>query len=330
MRLNYLDALRGLAIFIVVYCHYIGFKLNLQYTSYITSFLTSFFIPLFFFISGYLAYKEDVSKKCEYFYKKTKSLLLPTIIILLISSYVWNGNFFNTIQEPGTKGGYWFTYILFQMFVIYGIIKILPIKNVIKNRYVIDLLYVIFFVIILIIYRLSFNTSVGNIMSSSMLYYNLVYFVLGVYCKKYNQIFHIIINHNVFPIIIFLFSFIDIFINVHYMFTNISRVLLVYMLFYKNRDWIDRNIIGKTLSCFGRFSLEIYFLHYFLLFTPPSIISDYLNGIYTSNNHGNEIMVSFVEFTIITPVIIYISYICIFIRKTISYFPFLSKMIFGR
>ena len=39
MRPNYLDTLHGLAIFIVVHCHFIRFKLNLQYTSHIASFV---------------------------------------------------------------------------------------------------------------------------------------------------------------------------------------------------------------------------------------------------------------------------------------------------
>ena len=114
------------------------------------------------------------------------------------------------------------------------------------------------------------------------------------------------------------------------MITKISRILLIYTLFYNNRNWIDKSLIGKTFSYLGKYTLEIYFLHYFLLFTPPMIINNYLNSIYTGNNHANEIVVSFVEFSIITPIVIYISYICVFIRKIISSVPLLSRFIFGR
>lgn len=104
----------------------------------------------------------------------------------------------------------------------------------------------------------------------------------------------------------------------------------MYTLFYKKQSWIQNNIIGKFLATLGENSIEIYFLHYFLLFTPPMIIKQYLNSIYTGNNYANEIMVSFVELTIMLPIITYISYTCIYIKKIISNIPFISKLMFGK
>ena len=201
MRQNYIDALRGLAIFVVVYCHFVGFKLNLTFSSYIMTFLTSFFIPLFFFISGYCVYKSHIPR--NFLYNKSKTLLLPTIIILLISSYIWNSNFLEIIQLPGTKGGYWFTFILFQMMIFYGLIKSIKIENFIKNKILVESVYIIYFIFIILLYRLSFDTLIGNIMSSSMLFYNLIYFVIGLYCKKYKEIFHRIIDNKFFLFFIF-------------------------------------------------------------------------------------------------------------------------------
>lgn len=329
MRLSYIDALRGLAIFTVVYCHYIGFKMDLQFTSYIISFLTSFFIPLFFFISGFCLYKEHIPR--NFFYNKITSLFIPTVIILLLSSFIWNTNILSIIQKPGTKGGYWFTYTLFQMTIFYGGIKIIKPERFFNNKYIIEFSYLIYWGFIFILYRLlSFDTIIGNILSSSMLFSCLPYFILGLYFKKYLSISNRIINNRYFQLVILFLSFINIFINIHYMITYASRVIFVYTLFYKNKDWIDNNIIGKSLSILGKHTLEIYFLHYFLLFSPPALIEQYLNSIYTGKNYANEIMVSFVELTIMIPIIIYISYTCIYIKKIISKIPFISKLMFGR
>lgn len=328
MRLKYIDALRGLAIFIVVYCHYIGFKMDLKFTSYMSSFLTSFFIPLFFFISGFCVYKMHIPK--NYFHKKIINLFIPTVIILLLSTFIWNSNFLSIIQKPGTKGGYWFTYTLFQMTILYGAIKIIKIERFFKNLYIIEFIYITYWLLICILYKLSFNTSIGNILSSSMLFYNLPFFILGIYFKKYLSISNHIINSQYFLLIIFIFSFINLFINVHYIITYTSRVILMYTLFYKKQSWIQNNIIGKFLATLGENSIEIYFLHYFLLFTPPMLIKQYLNSIYTGNNYANEIMVSFVELTIMLPIITYISYTCIYIKKIISNIPFISKLMFGK
>ena len=57
-RIKYIDALRGFTMFLVVLQHIesIGFGIH-PYESVLGNILVSFRMPMFFFISGYIAYK---------------------------------------------------------------------------------------------------------------------------------------------------------------------------------------------------------------------------------------------------------------------------------
>lgn len=86
-RLVYIDVIRGLCIFVVVYTHVVGFGMHNAYPkTSIHEFLTSFFLIMFYFISGMMSYKEgmlsDVSSLWKYIGKKIRTLLIPSIIVM--------------------------------------------------------------------------------------------------------------------------------------------------------------------------------------------------------------------------------------------------------
>ena len=62
-RIEYIDALRGLTMILVVIAHINSYTFKaenvFEYTS-LTGFLSLFRMPLFFFVSGYIAYKPAV------------------------------------------------------------------------------------------------------------------------------------------------------------------------------------------------------------------------------------------------------------------------------
>jgi len=127
-RLFWLDALRGFTMILVVAYHVAQFSFHEnEKTSAALPFLVLMRMPLFFFVSGFLAYKANFSwtipNALKLTWKKLKIQVVPTVVFLcLFVVFKMKGDFWDNILRllaSPTKGGYWFTWVLLQMFIIY-------------------------------------------------------------------------------------------------------------------------------------------------------------------------------------------------------------------
>ncbi|MBQ2536154.1 MAG: acyltransferase family protein, partial [Bacteroidaceae bacterium] len=130
-RLQWLDAMRGFTMILVVAYHVAqtGFAESEKLSASLP-FLVLFRMPLFFFVSGFLAYKASWLWTPQSFatltWKKIKVQVLPTLVFLgiflvLRTNYPFDEGFMRAMQTP-TKFGYWFTWVLLQMFLIYYLV----------------------------------------------------------------------------------------------------------------------------------------------------------------------------------------------------------------
>lgn len=120
-RIGYIDALRGFTMFLVVYAHVMSRTgLGLQETA-VLSFFRAFRMPMFFFISGFIAYKA-----IEYFTahewarllkRKAFVQLVPTAIVFSVFQLAFGHSPLEFFQSG--PGGYWFTLVLFEFFVVF-------------------------------------------------------------------------------------------------------------------------------------------------------------------------------------------------------------------
>ena len=96
-------------------------------TSAALPFLVLMRMPLFFFVSGFLAYKANfawtVPNALKLTWKKFKVQVIPALVFAcLFVIFRMKGDFWDGLMRllaSPTKGGYWFTWVLLQMFIIY-------------------------------------------------------------------------------------------------------------------------------------------------------------------------------------------------------------------
>ena len=89
-------------------------------------FLIMFRMPLFFFVSGFLAYKAaqvwDLKNLGSLLLKKIRVQTIPTIVFFLFGAAILGKEFWPTVIDwigRPLKGGYWFTIVLLYMFIVY-------------------------------------------------------------------------------------------------------------------------------------------------------------------------------------------------------------------
>lgn len=91
-QIEWINILRGFAIFLIVFGHSIGYSKGLTDLS---RYLSSFYVPLFFFISGYLFYENKEEKLIPFIQRKAKRILIPYFVFALLSLipyYLFAGN----------------------------------------------------------------------------------------------------------------------------------------------------------------------------------------------------------------------------------------------
>ena len=128
VRLGWLDALRGFTMLLVVTNHVAlkSFGMQIRWSAALQFFLL-FRMPLFFFISGYLAYKAsrvwNARTLGEMTLKKMRVQIIPTaVFFLLFLAMIPTTPFIDNLNEAlasSMKAGYWFTLVLLYMLLTY-------------------------------------------------------------------------------------------------------------------------------------------------------------------------------------------------------------------
>lgn len=102
-----------------------GFGESPKDSTYLSSFVL-FRMPLFFFISGFFSYSAKVVWSARTWgmltLKKLRIQMLPTIVFFALYVVVSKPHFWAGAMAylgDDMKGGYWFTYVLLLMFVVY-------------------------------------------------------------------------------------------------------------------------------------------------------------------------------------------------------------------
>lgn len=353
-RLEWLDALRGFTMIMVVANHVasMGFGEEWKHSSSIP-FLILFRMPLFFFVSGFLAYRASqvwtLPNLGSLIAKKLRVQLIPTAAFFCFVLAILNKDFLSAylsgLASP-LKSGYWFTIALLYMFLIYYVFSYLESKLKWRSWIPIAILFVLSMAAYDTCYQPRyFSWAAGYRGPKTELYEFLMYTSLGqvfLYFPffLYGNIVHrywdkaqrLMDSKWFYPILIVVVIICTLdALKWHVMrmawaiipltLAKFLLLTIVFMYFRHYQQYFTKfTIMGVTLQYIGRRTLDIYLIHFLFMPELPSV-GAFLKAY--PHNFVLDIMLS----VVMAMVIIGFSIILSNILRVSS---FLKKWLFGR
>lgn len=353
-RLEWLDALRGFTMIMVVANHVagMGFGEEWKHSSAIP-FLVLFRMPLFFFVSGFLAYKAsqvwNFRNLGSLVGKKLRVQIIPTVVFFFLAAAILNKNFLTAVEtnfHSPTKGGYWFTIALLYMFLIYYLFSYVESKLKVRSWIPITLL----FIISLLFYETNYQpkyfswaagykgakTDLFYFLQDSSLVQVLLYFPFFLYGnivhRYWDKAQRLMDSKWFFPLLILIVILATLdalkwrtlrmtWAIIPLTMARFGLLTIVFMYFRQYKQYFTKlSPIGASLQYIGRRTLDIYLIHFLFMPDLPSV------GVFFKSYPHNfvlDIILSVIlgllviGFSIITSNILRIS-------------PFLKKWLFGR
>lgn len=284
-RIEYIDALRGFTMLLVVFSHIIVYGYHFNNYHGLNDFFILFRMPLFFFISGFILYKPtNIEKLNLKTFLKQKFLvqIIPTIVIGLLYTYCFDSDI-NSFFFQSTKNGYWFTLVLFEFFLFYSfaifLLRIFHFNNKAEN-----FIYILVLMLVLVLFVLISINSIDYFYTNLFCWHFLkyfLYFTLGIFIRKYFKSFEILlgkswfISFTIFMLLVLYLLYTDyIFYSslpkiIKLMNSSLIAVLGIILIFCFFREkqnlFASSTTLGYVLQFVGKRTLDVYLLHYFFL-----------------------------------------------------------------
>ncbi len=284
-RIAYLDVLKCLAILMMIDIHVRsgnGFK---PYDSLSAQMIYAPMLPMFFFVSGFLAYKQSVTLKDfgNNIRRKFVFLVVPAVVFCIGMDWMNHKNLFRFMIEG--MHGYWFTVVLFECFLLYYVIT-LAVKNE-KWRIVILIVLSLAGIGMLAINK-GFGPAIFDLRRVTKFFQ---FFVLGTLAMKYRTKYESMMNNEVMKAVLLLSFFIVLFLLtydippvLHHFLRDVAlryfATFAIVSFFVCHAESFQRETkLNSLLNYIGQNSLAIYLLHYFFLpkFQPRPEWFDGLN-----------------------------------------------------
>lgn len=350
-RMEWLDAMRGFTMILVVAQHIVShaFELNIKFTA-IQSQMILFRMPLFFFVSGFLAYSSKTiwngNTLGKSLLKKLRLQMLPTIVFLAAYLAIFYKDigtaFVDTLEKP-LKGGFWFTYVLFLMFILYYLFAYVEAKinKWTKGRLPSWVPILVLWLLAMFAYETNYMPKYFdyqkeewcNYSSFSQVTLYFCFFVTGNFCRRYwNQANKLFSTKWFFAAIVVLAFVCTIeffkWHNLRLMWANIPRTIAIYsflciviMCFrHYEHTFSKQTRIGRIMQYIGTRTLDIYLIHLFLIPHLPMI------GEWIKDNKPGVV----VEMTLILVLAGLVIAASLFISAVLRTSPILREYLFGR
>lgn len=322
-RIEYIDAMRGFTMILVVYSHVCNYCLGDKWMGWNDVFFL-FRLPCFFFISGWLF--EPVRESIWMVVKKKFMVqIIPAVIFLLLLAPP--PLFFSRLGA--TKGGYWFTFALFVFFLLYlfseryqkrwggGFALVISIAaffyDIYYNRYFKDM---------------GLLTQAFGFLSFICWRYYLFFFI-GARVKRHFEEFirltgkPVVIMAVVIGFVLFawhprsentIVAYLIFAVGGGLGLTMVFTFFRLFASYFTKERWL-----GRSFQYVGKRTLDIYLLHYFLL---PRFLTKYSESLQIYNSQWLEFLVAmFLSLIVVAG--------CLFVSYVIRLSPFLGHYLFG-
>jgi fucose 4-O-acetylase-like acetyltransferase len=352
-RIGYIDAMRGFTMILVVYSHICSMCFGDAWMGWNDVFFL-FRLPCFFFISGWLfenaaPHSDHGSEKIgrqwnsdtiwQMVKHKFMVQIVPTVIFLLILAPP--PLFFSRLGA--TKGGYWFTFLLFIFFVLHIFLCWITKKMPASKQEVLMLLIAILITVASCFYEANYlrhfsqmglGTSLMGFLSFRVwpLY---IFFYLGTLVKRHFDVF-ILWTNKLWLMALIVIGFVAIAIRPHsddaitqYLIFSIGGILGMTMVFTFFRHLYTSPLLSLYSSIFhhpssilkfvGTRTLDIYLLHYFFL---PRFMMSYADQLQAYDS-------KLIEFSVVMLLAMVVVAICLLMSYIIRLSPFLGHYLFG-
>lgn len=300
-RIGYIDALRGFTMILVVFEH-----IYLDNNTIISQFFANFRMPLFFFISGFISFRREQSwsggETLSRLGSKVRTMIIPALAIGLLFTLVYNQTPITDFFTRPTKMGYWFTFALFNMLVVYYTARWLHARHA---RTTIERftkrLYIVGLISLFVLSDLSALGYADTTLTLSMTFKYLHFFAFGALCSCNRDWFERTLDNGMKMAVVIAGLFIlswwvisfketiaiaDNYVDIKYLSiirTGIKTligycgIMTVFALFRRYGEFFSENrLLGKPLQFVGRNTLDIYLLHYFVLLGMPAMLRPYI------------------------------------------------------
>ena len=326
-RIAYIDAMRGFTMILVVFAHVCHFCLGDSKMGYNAIFIL-FRLPCFFMLSGWLFEPVCHRPFRQIAHKKFMVQIVPTFIFLLLLAPP--PEFFH--QLGTLKGGYWFTFVLFEFFILYMVIVR------VGRRWTPILAFAI--TIATFVYARYYDSIRSSAEGYQLIIIDVLgflsvtawrlflFFYVGAWMRRHFDAF---IRWTSKPAVIVL-VFVAFFLiastshkdNILYeMFrfyaggiTGMWMIFTIFRLFYTPRL---SQITHHALEYVGTRTLDIYLLHYFFL---PRFLMTYSPQLHTYNS-------SLLEFLVIMLISLIVLLLSLLASYVLRLSPFLARYLFG-
>ena len=329
-RLEYIDALRGLAILLVVFMHVPQYGFGQSIGGYYMEMAILLAVPLFFFISGLFVSLEITPPiSIKKIGKRLHSILLPTFLIGGLYAMLNHISFMDMLQDK-FKAGYWFTVTLFEFFVIIDMLRLMACKS--QRLFFILLIgacFLCYGLSVPTVQRMYGDIVIAHILGIAQWKY-FIFFVLGMFVKHNAGIIYSD-KGGLAIVIVFLivyaanaignFQLNGLLYNINLLLKEISIVLLAYYVFYTYRSKLSSQTrVGRCLSKIGTNTLEIYLMHYFVL-------PRHLNGVVDIVGLDENPMLASIVSMIIALMVVCVVLVFVAILQSNSY---IKKMLWNK
>ncbi len=302
------DYLRGLAMLLIVIGH-LYFYSGRHVGAFFFYICDTVELPVFMYISGLLAHVSvDSYGLRKLIASKVVRLLFPLFSFFIIWG-LWDSSTWLTFWMKEYKSGYWFMFVLFELMVTLSFIKKMTLRFKVKSIYITLFVYALSTLLMTV---MSKDSPVNRLLCVKLYWHYFPFFMMGYYSYKLEK--YLILKYA--PVYLFLYI-IAFYFNLDRSWSILMNMVcnLFSLLFLVSVFSTRFKPLKTVFATVGFYSLQIYMVHFFLLFPLLKILP-------TIENRWLE----FPYYTIIASVIIFVT---IEVSKLLMKSDWLALFLFG-